>query len=107
MLVLKVPQASRVVLEPLEPIWLDFSHFLVNFNGFVVPGLLVDTFCHLTEYPACFSLFVRQLRTVDRLGLFAVELALQLVGSAHDAQQVHQSVPLGIHLVGSSDSIFA
>ena len=36
-----------------------------------------------------------------------MELALQLIGSAHDAEQVHQSVALGSHLVGGSGSVFA
>ena len=98
-LVLEVPETGRVVLEALQAIGLDLAHLLVELDCVVVARLLVDALGHLREHPARLSLLVRQLSAVERLGLATVELALQLVGSAHYAEQVHQSVALAVRNV--------
>ena len=55
----------------------------------MVPGLLIDAFGKLAKDPACLSLFISQLVSIQSLGLFAVELALELIGSPQYSKQVH------------------
>ena len=62
----------------------------------MIPGLFVDTLGELAEDPARLALLVGQFALVDGFSLFAVELALELIGSSENPQQVHQGVALGM-----------
>lgn len=55
----------------------------------MIPGLFIDTFSELAQNPAGLTLLVRQLALIESFSLFAVEFALELIGSSKDTKKVH------------------
>ena len=69
-----MPQASRHILESLQPVWLQLSHLLVDLDRLMIFSLLEETPGNLALNPGCLTLLRSQLTLVLLLSLLAVVL---------------------------------
>jgi hypothetical protein len=88
MLLLKMPEASGVVLKAFKTIRLNAHHLLVGFHGVLVLGLLEEAASDLSLDPPCFLLFVRKLLVLG-LSFCTVVDALQSEGFTNQSEEVH------------------
>ena len=60
-MLLEVPQACRVIFEPLKPVRLYLNYLLVHFLGILVLSHLKVTSCNLCKSPPSLVLLLRKL----------------------------------------------
>ena len=85
----EVPQASRVVLQALKPVWLLLEHRLIHLGGLGVLGQLEVTLRDLGRHPGSLEVSFRK-GFVQFYGFLALVVCLQLVRFAKVLEQGYQ-----------------
>ena len=87
-LLLEMPQACRVIFEPLKPVGLYLNYLLIHFLGILVLGHLKVTSGDLCKSPTSLVLLLRKLiKDFERL-LALVKAKLQ-IGMPENLKQGH------------------
>ena len=94
---LEMPEASRVVLGSFEAVGLQSVHLLIQLNGLLTVTQLKLTTSHLLLHPGGLKMLLWE-SVVGGEGFFALEIGLQLVSFAKLPQKSYKVVIGGLVL---------